>query len=114
MVMNGDLISPSSRLGQTYFAVQTRRAELGDITERDPLAGLSEAQRRLVLREQVAEGNTSLASTAYSAGVVSSGTSPPSRTMAIRGLYAGETAKDIAMRKGLGKRQRPHLGPYGR
>src|SRR5512146_1376917 len=49
-------------LGQTYFAVQTRRQELADI------ASLSEAQKRLMLRDQVAERNTALAATAQAAG----------------------------------------------
>ena len=68
-------------------------------------AALDEGQRRIFLRGEVADKNTTLAGTAAAAGVTS-------RDFAIfqdwgyRGLYAGETARDIATRKGLAKGER--------
>jgi hypothetical protein len=71
----------------------------------DLLVELSEDQRRLFLRGQVADRNLSLAETAQSAGVLTTRNFAPFQDWGYHGLYDGETAKDIATRKGLGRRQ---------
>ena len=91
---------PIVALGQTYFAVQTRRAELAQ-----ELANLPEAQRRLVLRDQVGEDNRELAATAYGAGVMTAADFAVFQDHGYMGLYAGERARDIAARKGLKRGQ---------
>jgi DNA-damage-inducible protein D len=82
--------------------VGTERLE--EIAEGDMLAGLTPEQRAIFLRGQVADRNISLADAAAAVGVTS-------RDFAVfqdhgyRGLYAGETARDIAARKGLKRGQ---------
>lgn len=70
------------------------------------LGGLSEDQQRLFLRGEVANRNGSLAETAQSAGIVTNRDFAVFRDWGYRGLYNGETAHDIAARKGLARGQR--------
>lgn len=79
---------------------------LEEIAEGNVLAGLTEEQQRLFLRGEVANRNLSLAETAQAAGVVTARDFAIFQDWGYRGLYNGETARDIAARKGLARGQR--------
>jgi DNA-damage-inducible protein D len=101
VVMNGDADKPIIAAGQTYFAEQTRRQEL-----LDELAALPEAQRRLHMRNAVVDRNMDLSAAAQAAGVVTGRDFATFQDHGYRGLYNGETARDIHARKGLAKSEK--------
>lgn len=84
----------SVALGQTYFAVQTRKMEI----TQEEYSKLSEDERRLYTRINVKNKNKYLFDTAKNAGVTNYG---KFNDYGYKGLYNGETAKQIAERKGI-------------
>lgn len=87
---------------QTYFAIQTRRAELL-LNSNSPLT--EEEEKRLLLRNEMRKHNTQLAGAANNAGVKTPLDYAIFQNEGYKGLYGGLDRKDIHERKGLKKSQ---------
>ena len=107
IVMNGDPRKEVIAVGQTYFAVKTRQQELIDQYDQ-----LSEDQKRLAIRREMAEHNKSLADAAKNAGVIEQRDYAIFQNMGYKGLYGGLGVQEIHARKGLKKSQKilDHMG----
>ena len=98
IVQNADPSKEVVAMGQTYFAIQTRKQE---ITEQE-YDSLSDDNKRFYQRRLTKQGNYTLQKVATSAGVKNMA---EFHNAGYKGLYNGETADDIFKRKKLRYRE---------
>jgi DNA-damage-inducible protein D len=109
-VQNADPSKTIVAQAQTYFAIQTRIAEVQQMEEYNRLS--TEEEKRLFLREEMAKHNSQLADAAKGAGIIEPRDYAIFQNYGYQGLYGGLGAQEIHERKGLKKSQKilDHMG----
>lgn len=109
-VQNADPGKTIVAQAQTYFAIQTRIAEVRQMDAYNRLT--TEDEKRLFLRNELAKHNSQLADAAKGAGVIEPRDYAIFQNYGYQGLYGGLGAQEIHARKGLKKSQKilDHMG----
>ncbi|WP_409303890.1 DNA damage-inducible protein D [Peribacillus sp. SCS-155] len=104
IIQNADPSKEMVALGQSYFAVQTRKQEVFEQA--------TDQEKRVMLRNELRKHNTALADAANEAGVQTSIEFAIFQNHGYKGLYGGLGAKEIHTQKGLKKSQHilDHMG----